>query len=125
MYHLGSLGKVYTATAIVILKERGLLDLDAPINDYLGESKIEAHEGNAEDATIRRMLNHTSGLPYFWTHLYESELDLRPSLDEVIAHYGKIVSPPGERQIYSSLVLGFHQNARGRYSCAVRCKTGR
>jgi len=110
MYHLGSLGKVYTATAIMILKERGLIDLDKPANDYLGQAKLQAFEGNAEDATVRRILNHTSGLPYFWTHLYEEELDQRPSWDEVINQYGKLVSPPGDRFIYSNLgfgILGF------------------
>ena len=106
MYHLGSLGKVYTATAIMILNERGLIDLDKPVNDYLGESKIQAYEGNVGDATVRRILNHTSGLPYFWTHLYEHELDQRPSWDEVIDHYGNVVSPPGERYIYSNLGMG-------------------
>jgi len=68
MYHLGSLGKVYTATGIMILKERGLVDLDKPANESLGDAKIHAFEGNVEDATVRRILNHTSGLPYFWTH---------------------------------------------------------
>ncbi len=107
MYHLGSLGKVYTATAIMILNERRLIDLDKPVNDYLGESKIQAYEGNVGDVTVRRILNHTSGFPYFWTHLYEHELDQRPSWDEVIDHYGKIISPPGEeRYIYSNLGMG-------------------
>ena len=90
----------------MILNERRLIDLDKPVNDYLGESKIQAYEGNVGDATVRRILNHTSGLPYFWTHLYEHELDKRPSWDEMIDHYGKIVSPPGERYIYSNLGMG-------------------
>ena len=106
MYHLGSLGKVYTATAIMILNERGLIDLDKPANDYLGQAKLHAFEGNTKDATVRRILNHTSGLPYFWTHLYEDELDQRPSWDEVINQYGKFVSPPGDRFIYSNLGFG-------------------
>ena len=106
MYHLGSLGKVYTATAIMILKERGLIDLDRPANDYLGTAKLQAFEGSVEDATIRRILNHTSGLPFFWVHLYEDELDQRPSWDEVIDQYGKLVSPPGDRFIYSNLGFG-------------------
>jgi CubicO group peptidase (beta-lactamase class C family) len=106
MYHLGSLGKVYTATAIMILKERGFINLDKPANEYLGDAKLYAFEGNADDATVRRILNHTSGLPYFWTHLYEEELDQRPIWDEVISQYGKIVSPPGDRFIYSNLGFG-------------------
>lgn len=106
MYHLGSLGKVYTATAIMMLRERGLIDLDKPVNEYLGEIKLQAYEGDANDATVRHILNHTSGLPRFWTHLYEEELDQRPSWDEVISNYGKLVSPPGDRYLYSNLGFG-------------------
>ena len=102
LYHLGSLGKVYTATTIMILRERGLIDLDKPANDYLGKAKIEAYEGNINHVTLRRILNHTSGLPFIWTHLYCDELDQRPSWDEVIGRFGKIVSPPGDRYIYSN-----------------------
>ncbi len=90
----------------MILKERGLIDLDKPANQYLGEAKIEAYEGNANDVTLRRILNHTSGLPFMWTHLYAQELDRRPSWDEVIRRFGKTVSPPGDRFIYSNLGFG-------------------
>jgi CubicO group peptidase (beta-lactamase class C family) len=106
MYHLGSLGKVYTATGIMLLKERGLIDLDAPVNRYLGQEKLVAHEGDTNGATVRRVLNHTSGLPWFWVHLYENELEQRPSWDEVINQFGKLVSPPGDRYIYSNLGFG-------------------
>ncbi len=116
MYHLGSLGKVYTATAIMLLKERGLIDLDKPANEYLGKVKIEAYEGDINDVTIRRILNHTSGLPWMWTHLYENELNERPSWDEVIGYYGKIVSPPGDRYIYSNLGFGILGNIIERIS---------
>jgi len=63
MYSLASISKPITATGLMILKERGLIDLDKPINNYLGEVKLKAYVGNAEDATVRRVLNHTSGLP--------------------------------------------------------------
>lgn len=106
MYHLGSLGKVYTATAIMILVERGLVNLDTPVNEYLGDVKLHAYEGDINEVTIRRVLNHTSGLPYFWVQLYENELSLRPGWNEVIMQYANIVSPPGDRHIYSNLGFG-------------------
>lgn len=34
-YLLGSVWKPITATAVMVLRERGLVDLDRPINDYL------------------------------------------------------------------------------------------
>src|SRR5947209_16594754 len=66
LYSLASISKPITATALMILKERGLLNLDHPINDYLGDSKLRAWVGNVEEATIRRVANHTSGLPFHY-----------------------------------------------------------
>jgi len=39
VYHLASVSKPITATGLMLLVERGLLDLDRPANDYLRESK--------------------------------------------------------------------------------------
>src|SRR5689334_12896661 len=63
MYSLASISKPITATGLMILRERGVLDLDRPIDDYLGEAKVVARVGDAEMATVRRVANHTSGLP--------------------------------------------------------------
>ncbi|MFT5368506.1 MAG: CubicO group peptidase (beta-lactamase class C family), partial [Candidatus Latescibacterota bacterium] len=40
VYSLASISKPITATGIMILVERGLIDLDRPINDYLGNAKL-------------------------------------------------------------------------------------
>src|SRR5438034_2341809 len=70
MYSLASISKPITATGVMVLKERGKLDLDRPINDYLGEAKLKAWIGDAAEATVRRVANHTSGLPLHWHFFY-------------------------------------------------------
>ena len=40
MFSLASLTKPMTATGLMVLAERGLIDLDKPANDYLGEGKL-------------------------------------------------------------------------------------
>ena len=57
-YHLASISKAMTATGLMVLVERGLVDLDRPANEYLGEAKLVARMGNADDATVRRLLFH-------------------------------------------------------------------
>jgi hypothetical protein len=37
---LSALPKPFMATALMVLVERGKIDLDRPINDYLGEAKL-------------------------------------------------------------------------------------
>ena len=37
VYALASVSKVYVTTAIMQLKDRGLIDIDAPVTDYIPE----------------------------------------------------------------------------------------
>lgn len=106
LYSLASISKPITATALMILKERGLLSLDSPINNYLGECKLRAWVGNVDESTVRRVANHTSGLPLHYQFFYEDEPGLPPSMGETIRRYGNLVTAPGERFQYSNLGYG-------------------
>ena len=108
IYKLASLSKPITATALMILVDRGLVELDRPANDYLIGAKLRAHAGNANDITVRRLLNHTGGIP---THenLFFDDVPLLPR-DETIRRHGFAAWPPGSRFHYSNLgtaILGF------------------
>ena len=53
-----SLSKTFTATAALVLVQRGDLDLDTPVGAWLPELRPDV--GAA--VTLRHLLNHTSGL---------------------------------------------------------------
>jgi CubicO group peptidase (beta-lactamase class C family) len=106
MYSLASISKPITATGLMILKERGRIELDRPINEYLGEAKIAVRVGNPAEATVRRVANHTAGLPLHYQFFYEDESYRAPSRDETIRRYGNSVTAPGERFQYSNLGYG-------------------
>ncbi len=56
----GSIGKVYTATLVLMLADEGLIDLDRPVRDYLPD--FEVRDAHARDTvTVRDLLRHTSG----------------------------------------------------------------
>lgn len=57
----GSMGKVYTATAVMQLVERGSLGLDVPVNEYLRDFEVVNPNGRRE-VTVRDLLTHRSGL---------------------------------------------------------------
>lgn len=76
VFRIGSLTKTVTAVAIMQLWERGLVDLDAPANDYLTAFQLTPVRPNLQPATVRHLLTHTSGVGY-WRRL--SDL-LRPAL---------------------------------------------
>ncbi len=106
MYSLASISKPITATGLMTLVAAGKVDLDKPINDYLGAAKIRAHVGIADEATVRRIANHSAGLPEHFQFFYENEPWRPASPDETILRYGDLYSKPGERFQYSNLDYG-------------------
>ena len=106
MYSLASISKPLTATALMTLTAAGKIDLDKPVNDYLGDSKIRARIGNADDATVRRVANHSSGLPEHFQFFYRNESWRAPSFDETILRFGNLITLPGEQFQYSNLGYG-------------------
>jgi len=106
MYSLASISKPFTATAIMTLVKQGKIKLDAPANEYLGAAKINGLAGDASGATVRRLLNHTSGMPLHWQFIYVSEAYDCPPMDDTILRYGNLVNPPGQVYQYSNLGFG-------------------
>ncbi len=106
MYSLASISKPITATGLMILVERGLIDLDRPIGDYLGKAKLHGRAFDASAATVRLVANHTSGLPLHYQFFYQDEPYRRPAMDETIRRYANLVTAPGERYQYSNLGFG-------------------
>lgn len=106
MYSLASISKSFTATGLMVLVQRGAIDLDKPVNDYLGAAKLRARIGDPNKATVRVVANHRSGLPLHYQFFYEDEPWHRPSMDDTILRYGFLATPPGERQNYSNLGYG-------------------
>jgi CubicO group peptidase (beta-lactamase class C family) len=62
IFALMSIGKVATATGVMQLVEKGQLDLDANINDYLTAFDIVHPSFPDVPITLRQLLTHTSGL---------------------------------------------------------------
>ena len=58
-FHVASITKQFTAAAIMQLVEKGLVDLNGPINNYLPH-KYRSPKWNS--VTIHHLLSHTSGI---------------------------------------------------------------
>ncbi len=63
LFGIGSCSKSYTAALLLKLAEEDLLDLDDPIGDYL--PVLDDYPNIDGSITIRRLLNHTSGIYNF------------------------------------------------------------
>lgn len=109
MYGTASITKPLTAAALIRLVEARCLKLDDPLNEYLGDANPVAWSGDPRQATVRRIANHTAGLPQHWQFFYSNGKAPVPSTEDTLLHFGIIASPPGERYEYSNLdyaVLG-------------------
>ncbi len=97
LYDLASLTKVIATTpALMLLVDRGVVDLDAPIARYLSDFTGE----NKQAVTVRHLLNHSSGLRAFLplNTLAETAEEAR-----ALVMAEPLRWPPGSRVEYSDL----------------------
>jgi len=106
LYRIASITKTFTGTAIMQLRDEGLLHLDDPAVVHLPElASVSSPFGAIETVTIRRMLSHESGLQGdppgtdWWVPDYEG------SVERNLARTGDIATtiPPNTQQKYSNL----------------------
>jgi CubicO group peptidase (beta-lactamase class C family) len=62
VFRIASITKIFTAIAVMQLWEQGLVDLDAPANDYLRAYKLIPAQAKFRPATVRHLLTHTAGI---------------------------------------------------------------
>ena len=60
LFQVGSITKTFTATALMMLREAGKVDLDTPIRAYLSDFCL-SDEDVAARVTIKHLLTHTGG----------------------------------------------------------------
>ncbi len=105
-YPVASITKPMTATAIMILAERGEIDINDPVEKYIKPLEFKAYKGEYKDVTLKHLLNHTSGLPMHYNYFYVDEPYDPPSLEETVERYGFLMHPPGAIFQYSNLGYG-------------------
>src|SRR5438477_2614874 len=124
VYRIGSVSKLFTDIAIMQLVERGELNLDAPIADYL--PNFHPHNSFGTPITLRQLMSHRSGLlreppigNYFET--------TQPSLAATVRSLNdtELVFPPNTHTKYSNAaiaVVGHLLEARSRQPFAKYLK---
>lgn len=97
-FYLASLAKTFTATGIMKLKEEGKLDYDDKIATWFSEM---GSAGNK--ISIRHLLNHTSGLPdYFSMGWDETGLTNAQLYDKLVHNTPMLNSRPGYKYSYNN-----------------------
>jgi CubicO group peptidase (beta-lactamase class C family) len=111
VYHSGSLGKTYTATAVMQLVEQGVVGLDDPVGGHLPLKVINPL--GVRQVTIRDLMTHRSGLntdsaasrfrrPESLAHVVMTEYATDPPARKWGSRWSH---PVGEKWIYTNLGL--------------------
>jgi CubicO group peptidase (beta-lactamase class C family) len=77
---LGSIAKTLTGIVTMMLQERGVIDIDKPLDEFIPVFK---ERGNPNELTLHHFLTHMSGVPLNTHHLVDLEeivADESPSL---------------------------------------------
>jgi CubicO group peptidase (beta-lactamase class C family) len=112
IFQTGSVGKQFTATAVMMLVEDGKIRLDDPVGKYLSGSPA-----NWNNVTVRNLLTHTSGIPDYESDSVTKKdaafVNLRNDYteDELFTKFSGLPLdfPPGSKWSYSNsgyVILG-------------------
>lgn len=107
VFEIASVTKPVTAWAILRLAEEGRIDLDAPIETYLGDWRLAPSEFDRSDVTARAILAHAAGLGSggdSGVDPGEQVPTLLEAADGATMEYGaiRVTHAPGEAYHYSS-----------------------
>lgn len=105
-YPLASVSKPIVATALMVLHERGRIDLDAPAWRYSGNWFSHFPESSRPAFSVRQLLNHTAGLGTYARICWRDQDRPVRSLEESFRKYGFAAQPPGAVSEYSNLGYG-------------------
>jgi len=104
VYRVGSVSKLFTDLAVMRCAERGEIDLDAPVSQYV--TRFEPRNQFDVPVTLRQMMSHQSGL------VRESPIGnyfdpSEPTLSDTIASLNEtsLVLRPGTKTKYSNAAI--------------------
>ena len=105
-FRIASQSKVFTALAIMQLRDEGKLRLDDSLSEHLDWAHVKNSDNKEADVTIRQLLTHTSGLSSIALHSRPLWSNFEfPTVEELHAEMdGQVLLfPPGEQLKYSNL----------------------
>lgn len=105
VYRMGSISKVFTATAIMQLAEKNLINIDDPIRAYIPFFLIRSPLGPHKPITLRQLLTHYGGLPHRIVSPLKKRAPYRyQSLEDMVRalKHMSLINIPGTTYAYSN-----------------------
>ncbi len=101
-YRIASCTKSFTAAALLLLRDRGVLSLDAPITDFVPQAVLRLPSADSPVPSVRMLMSMSGGLPTDdpWADRQESLSNA--DFDAVLASGLRFVTVPGTAYEYSN-----------------------
>jgi CubicO group peptidase (beta-lactamase class C family) len=103
VYRIASCSKSFTAAMLMILRDRGLVDLDSPVTNFVPEFAQAAGESVYEAPTIRMLMSMSGGLPADDPWADRQESISNEALRKIVSSGIHLTTAPGTRFQYSNL----------------------
>lgn len=103
MFGIGSVSKVYSTAAVLMLAEAGKVDIDRPLTDYIPDFQMA--DERYKQITTRMLMNHSAGL--YGSHYKNSMLmadNDSQTYDTLLDNLRneRLKSDPGEYSVYAN-----------------------
>lgn len=105
IFHIASVSKTFTATAVMQLYQKGKLDINKTLVTYLPYFKLD--DERYKTITIKQMLNHTSGMPDVEDYEWEKAVADEGAAERYTRSLAgkKMISNPGTEFHYSNMAF--------------------
>jgi CubicO group peptidase (beta-lactamase class C family) len=101
LFRIGSISKVFIWTAVMQLYQKGILDLNADINQYLGDFSLKKKDG--QRITLKNLMSHSAGFEDRVLGVFgEDEKTLLPLGELLSKEMPAQVRPPNSHVSYSN-----------------------
>lgn len=103
VYRIASCSKSFTATMLMILRDRAAVNLDSPITDFVPEFTQAPGEPAFDPPSVRMLMSMSAGLPTDDPWADRQESISNEALREIVAGGVHLTTAPGTKFQYSNL----------------------
>ncbi len=102
-FHIASISKIFTATAVMQLQEKGKIDISKSVVDYLPYFRMR--DDRYRNITVKQLLNHTSGMPDVVDYKWEEAVSDDGAAERYVRSFADsmLQSDPGSQFSYSNI----------------------
>jgi CubicO group peptidase (beta-lactamase class C family) len=110
LFQAASVSKPIFAVAVMLLAERGIVDIDTDVSDYLVGYKVPTYDNQKHKITLRQILSHNAGLNIHGFAGYQQGQEV-PTVEQIL--HGSLPSNHLKLKLIKKPETGFQYSGGG------------